>query len=287
MKKIKHNKIKNTGLLFEVLIRNFSVDVLNGKNGNKPKKIIQKYFNNNTELGKELSLYNMLSESKSNDKEKANYIIESALQMHKDLDKSKLNREKYNLIKEISDSYNLKNFFNIKLNNYKMLASCYKLFEFKLGDMMPNELVQSRFYILENITNKPILVNKEIPQDKNLNFFLEQDKDTRLLAYREMISELNNSYVPNLNEEQNELLNLYIQINPNENTFRENINTKIDDILFEVNSKTKFIKDDVLLIKINEITKSIEKIKNNKILNEDHIITIMRFYDLLESLRKI
>ncbi len=287
MKKIKHNKIKNTGLLFEVLIRNFSVDALNGKTTNTSQKIIQKYFNSNTELGKELSLYNMLSESKISNNDKANYIIESALQLHKELNLNKLNKEKYNLIKEISENYNLNNFFDIKLNNYKLLASCYKLFEFKLGNMPPVDLIKSRFHILENITNTKTQVTTNTSTNDNLKFFLEQDNDTKILAYREMISDFNSNYVSKLNEDQNQLLSLYIKINPNENTFRETINSKIFNILKEIEQKKLLIKDKVLLIKLNEISKSLDKIKNNKILNEDHIITIMRFYDLLESLRKI
>ena len=54
-KKMKHNKIKNTGILFELLTRQITADVLAGKS-TKSVKIVKKYFNENTELGKELQL---------------------------------------------------------------------------------------------------------------------------------------------------------------------------------------------------------------------------------------
>ena len=59
-KKVKHNKIRNTGLLFEFLLRQITVDVLNKVKGSEALNIIKKRFNENTEVGKECALYNLL-----------------------------------------------------------------------------------------------------------------------------------------------------------------------------------------------------------------------------------
>ena len=58
----KHNKIKNTGILFELLTRQITVDILNNKKNSSAIKILKKFFNENTELGKENQLYKVLVE---------------------------------------------------------------------------------------------------------------------------------------------------------------------------------------------------------------------------------
>ena len=74
MQKIKHNKVRNTGLLFEFLLRQITSDVLNKKDS-KAVKIVKQKFNENTELGKELALYNILFNRKFKDDKKAEYFI--------------------------------------------------------------------------------------------------------------------------------------------------------------------------------------------------------------------
>jgi hypothetical protein len=285
MKRIKHTKIKNTGLLFEILIRKFSSDIISGKEGLKARHLIKKFFNENTELSKELSLYNMLMEYKIEDKDKANIVIDSALKLHEKLDSVKLKKEKYTLVNEINNEYDLKNFFNVKINDYKLLASCYKLFEFNFNNgNEPLDLMQSRFHILENITSKKILLDEN---SIDMKLFLSQDSETKIIAYNEMVKSLNENYVTKLSNEQRDLLSVYISSNMNDINLRENINSRIDNIITEINNYKESISDDILIIKLKEISKSIEKIKSSKILNEGHIITIMKFYDLLQSLRKL
>ena len=60
-KKLKHSKIKNTSILFELLTRQITADVLANKS-TKTVKIVKEFFNEKTELGKELQLYKILSE---------------------------------------------------------------------------------------------------------------------------------------------------------------------------------------------------------------------------------
>jgi len=282
--KVKHNKIKNTGLLFEVLIRNFSIDVLNNRSGDVPKGLIKKYFTANTELGKELSIYNVLSETKSVSESVANSIIESSIELRKKLNENKLKAEKYNLIKEISNNYDIKKFFNIKLSNYKLFASCYKLLEFNIQNDIPSDLINSRVYILETLTNKNN--NVDVVND-TLKLFLEQDRDTRVVAVRQMIKNFNANFINNLNEEQSKLINLYINQNTNTPEFKSAINEMLSKVLKDINNHKAKVTDDILLIKLNEVCRSSDKIKNSKLITEENIITIMQLFDLLDTLKKI
>ena len=56
----KHNKIRNTGLLYEFLLRQITADVLNKDDKSKALSIVKSRFNENTELGKELALYSII-----------------------------------------------------------------------------------------------------------------------------------------------------------------------------------------------------------------------------------
>ena len=129
--KVKHSKLRNTGLLYEFLLRQITADVLNKSGQSKAVNIIKKVFNENTELGKELALYNILISTKFNSDKKAEYFISEVVECFGQLNKSNLKRERYNLIKEIKNNYNLQKFLSSKVPNYKIYASAYKLFEFK------------------------------------------------------------------------------------------------------------------------------------------------------------
>jgi hypothetical protein len=280
--KIKHNKIKNTGLLFEVLIRNFSIDVLNGGDGNIPKRLIKKYFTHNTELGKELSLYNTLTENHGLSEYNANSIITSSIELRKSLNENKLKKEKYNLVKEISESYDIKSFFNVKLNNYKLMASCYKIFEFDIKNDIPSDLINSKMFIQEHLTRKELTQ----PIEKDIKSYLSNDKDTRLLIVKEMVKGFNKNYSSNLSQKQNDIINIYVNKNTSDPNFKKNINLEIDYLLHEFYKVKKVSKlNEGLDIKLNISLNNLEKIKDNRIIDETNILTLLRFHDLLDELR--
>ena len=148
--KLKHSKVRNTGLLFEFLLRQITADVLNKDGDSKSANIIKKQFNERTELGKELALYNILINKKFNNDKKADYFINEVISERKKLNSSVLKREKYNLIKEIKNYYDLQNFLSSKVRNYSVYASIYKLFEY--NNISPIEKTESHFNLVEHVT---------------------------------------------------------------------------------------------------------------------------------------
>ena len=139
--KLKHSKYKNTGILFELLTRQLTAETISG-NSNKSLNFIKKHFNTNKELLKEYQIYRTFLNQKYKKESQAAMLIESLLEEHKKLNKSQLRREKYNLIKEIKDTYNVNNFFNAKINNYKIMASIFNLLENK--NFSPKLIVKSK-----------------------------------------------------------------------------------------------------------------------------------------------
>ena len=109
---IKHSKYRNTGVLFELLVRQTTSDLLNNRDS-KAVKILKKYFTN-TELGKEYSLYNTLASSNQLSEAKAEILISTLIEQYVKLDSEKIDKLKYNLIKEIKSNYDIEEFFKAK-----------------------------------------------------------------------------------------------------------------------------------------------------------------------------
>jgi hypothetical protein len=124
---IKHSKYKNTGILFELLVRQVTSDTLNGGQS-QALNIIKKYFIK-SELGKELKLYESLTKQTKLNESRSNMLIQTILESAQKLNKKSLKRDKYNLINEIKKYYNLDEFFKTKLPNYKTQAALYTLIE--------------------------------------------------------------------------------------------------------------------------------------------------------------
>jgi len=65
MKKIKHSKFKNTGFIFELLVRQITSEIMSA-NKSVAEKILKEHFNSKKELSKELKLYQYLINEKYN-----------------------------------------------------------------------------------------------------------------------------------------------------------------------------------------------------------------------------
>ena len=128
---IKHSKYKNTGILFELLVRQITADTLSGSES-PSINILKKYFTK-TELGKEYKIYESFFKHTNTSEAKADMVISTLIESSKQLNRSVLKRQKYNLIKEIKENYDLEEFFKIKLPNYRAQAALYSLIEIYLG----------------------------------------------------------------------------------------------------------------------------------------------------------
>jgi hypothetical protein len=220
MKKVKHNKIRNTGLLFEFLLRQITSDVLNKTNG-KAVNIVKHRFNENTELGKELALYNILINKKFKDDKKADYFINEVISSRKTLNNSVLKRERYNLIKEIQSNYNLQKFMSSKVNDYKTYASIYKLFEY--SNLSPDEKTESFFNLVEHVTTN----DKNIKLSETVKS-LPDDEDLRILTYRTLLEKFNQKYTK-LSAAQKNLLREYINNVSNTNSLKDTLKEIVKD----------------------------------------------------------
>ena len=282
-RKLKHSKIKNTSILFEVLTRQITADVLEGKD-TKTVKIVKEFFNENTELGKELQLYRVLSEKTYNSADKAAQLLETVIKSRQRLSNSKLRNEKYNLIKQIKENYNVTDFMNVRLPNYKILASIYNIFqaETTTDTFNPEDVVNSKFTVLENIVGK----KKSIKNDNFLKEYKEKDKDLRLLAYQILVDKFNTKY-KSLNESQKDLLKNYINNISNTNSLREFVDVEVSKTKKELQKHLSLISDKITKIKLSEAIKQIETLKKGQVVTEKQVLNLMRYYELVKEIKNV
>ena len=290
MNKIKHSKIKNTGLIFEILSRQITSDILENNKNSLALNILQKYFSGGTELNKELILYNILSENKSIDTEnKANNLIDLVLEKRKTLNEKKLNKEKYNLISEIKDNYDLESIFNSRIYTYKTLAGIYKLFKSIVEqneNYNPTDIVQSKYCIIENLIIPRILKNNnEQTVEEAFENYKKQDFEIKLLTYKILLERFNQKY-GKLNKYQKRLLKEYINDISNNNTLRGYLESEIiiiKEILSEFISNTR---NKVLKIKLQEVHNQLNNITNGKVIKDEKVIIMLKLYELINELKK-
>ncbi len=285
MKKIKHSKFKNTGFLFELLVRQITSEVMSSSKS-VAEKLLKEHFNSKQELSKELKLYQYLINEKYNSESKAEQFINTILEARKKIDEKKLTKEKYNLIKQIKETYNLEEFIKSPISNYKTLASIYKIFETVITDTQyePTDIVSARFTIAENIINSSIQ-NKDVKlKDAVLEEYRKQDDDLRAVSYKLLVESFNNKY-SNLTNDQKGLLREYINNINNTGKLSEYVSTEVTKLvegLKEVGSK---ISDKVTKIKLAETIANIRKIKSVKKIKEQHLSAMMMTYELLKELK--
>jgi hypothetical protein len=286
MKKIKHSKFKNTGFIFELLVRQITSEIMSA-NKSIAEKILKEHFNSKKELSKELKLYQYLINEKYNSESKANQFINTILEARKRLDEKKLTKEKYNLIKEIKETYNLDEFIKSSISNYKTLASIYKIFETVITDEQydPTDVVSSRFTIAENIINSSIQ-NKDVKiKDMVMEEYRKQDEDLRAVSYKLLVESFNNKY-SNLTTDQKGLLREYINNINNTGKLSEYVGNEVVNLVNSLKEVGSKINDKVTQIKLAETISNIKKIKSVKKIKEQHLSAMMMTYELLSELKE-
>tara|TARA_R110000824_G_scaffold4468_1_gene21511 strand:- start:1673 stop:2515 length:843 start_codon:yes stop_codon:yes gene_type:complete len=277
--KIKHSKYKNTGVIFELLTRQLTIDTISG-NSTKALSFLKKHFNSKTELLKEYKVYHTLSTKKINGESKATILINTLAEYHSRLNKKKLKTEKYNLIREIRENYNINEFFNAKINNYKVMASIYNLLENRKAS--PTSIVNSKVNILENLIRDEIKIEK----NQDIENFNKQDKDTRLLTYKVLLEKFNHKY-KGLANNQKTLLKEYVNNVTNSPSLKSYLNQEIKEVKKTLLSYSKKVEDKAVAIKLNETKNMIKPLSKNSNITDDNVVNLLNYYELTNELKKI
>ena len=287
MKKIKHLKLKNTGILFELLSRQVTVDLM--ENISKPTSVslMKKYFNKKTELGKELQLYQLLVKESCPSENKAEYLLEKVLKVRTSLNNSKLKREKYNFIKDIKEKYPIKEFFNAKIKDYKILASIYKMFDLETlsEGYDPKDSVDTKYTIIEHLMSHSTVKRQTVEESKKIAKLKQESEDVRLLTYKILVDNFNDRY-RNLDSHQKKLLREYINNLSNSNGLKEYIGKEVKRVKKQLIGLIKKVDDKVTAIKLKESTNQLDNLQLGNFVKDSQVLNLMRYYELVKELKK-
>ena len=280
--KIKHSKYKNTGILFELLVRQITADTLKG--GDSPAISILKEYFVKTSLGREYKLYESVLKSKVLNEGRANVVISTILESSKRFNRSSLRKQKYNLINEIKKHYDIDVFFGSKIKNYKELAALYTLIEGynskEVSDS--NQLISNKITLLEHLTKKEVKT-EEVKEDV-LKEFQTYDKDLRILTYKVLLEKFNSKY-EDLSKEQKQVLKEFINSVDSTPGLRDFYNSKINDLQATLNEEAKDIKDKATQIKIQEVAKYLVELDKTTKVSNNNLVDLLQYYELVKEIK--
>ena len=283
--KIKHSKFKNTGLIFELLVKQIAADTIS-KNESAAVGILKKYFGGNAALGKELKLYDYILKNNNLSEAKAETVISTITEISRKFNQKALKEAKYKLIAELKENYNIEEFFAIQVRDYKPLAALYCLLEAQNNPTLvnPEFLVNNKLTILEHLTSSEI--DKEAVKDTLIEEYSKYDKDLRLLTYKILLEKFNSNYKSLLPEQKNILKEFITSVNST-TRLRNLVNEEVEKIRKEVEELGSKIKDEVVKIKLQEVVKGIKPLKKTEKITDNHLINLMQYYDLVNEMRKL
>jgi hypothetical protein len=283
--RIKHSKLRNTGLIFELLVKQIAADTLNNEDS-AAITILKKHFTGKSTLVKEFKLYEFILKNRGVNQTKAETILSTITEVSRKLDQKALKKQKYDLVADIKESYGIDEFFAIQVRDYKALASLYCLLEAQNSDSLvdPQFLVDNKTTLLEHLTTET--QDQEDVKDTLIEEYSKYDKDLRLLTFKILLEKFNDNYKDLLPEQKNILKEFITSVNST-TRLRKVVNEELEKISKEVEKLASRVKDSVIKIKLDEVSKAIKPISNKEKITDNHLVNLMQYYDLVNELRSV
>ncbi|MEK9767365.1 MAG: hypothetical protein VW683_00475 [Betaproteobacteria bacterium] len=284
---IKHSKFKNTGILFELLTRQITSDILSGNKQTKAISIAEKYFNENTDLGKELLLYKSFFSKKVMSEHRATEFVQMVCEQRKNLSNKRLAEQKYSLIKEIKENYDLEKFLSHRVGSYKVYASVYKTLEANTqGVTIRNfeDLSEAKATLVEHLSGN---VAPKLQEESHLVQTLRnQEESVRLLSYKMLQEKFNQKY-QGLSPKQKLLLREYIRNYSDRNALRELFQAEAKNVYTNLQNMLKKVTNKVTEIKLTEVSNQLAELSEVSVVKQNHLTALMIGYEIEKQLTDI
>jgi hypothetical protein len=276
-----HNKRRNSGLLYEFLVRTISSALVEGdkKKSSSALKILKKYYKPGTELYREFRLINALVRTTVSSESVASNILNEARSASKEYSSSLLDKEKSHLIKSINYTFNNPDFYNQFVNEYKAYATAQTLInEWR---MSPEERNISETAHFEDQMIRWLLSEKTQPQDSVLS---EDSSGSSKMLVSVMTKKLNEKYSVILTENQKDLIRAYALSKTQEKPiYLRNKLHEIKTKLISDSEKYSQNLDSYTSSKINEVKEIVRSEKLDEI-NDDTVTRFMLYTKLLSEI---
>ena len=282
--KIKHSKFRNTGLIYELLIKQIAADTLE----NRPSpaiKILKKYYSGKSFLAKEYKLYEYITKNKGIGRDKAETVLSTITEISRKLDQASLKNQKYNLIADIKESYELEHFFSAKVRDYKGLAALYCLLEAQNNTELvdPQIFVDNKTTILEHLTEE--VHDKGDVRQSLIEEYSNYEKDLKLLTYKILLEKFNKKYAT-LMPEQKQILKEFITSVDSTTKLREFVNSALENVKLQLTELTEVVQDDIIKIKLNEVVENITPVSNKQKVDTETLAILMQYYELIKEIKQ-
>ena len=283
--KIKHSKLRNTGLIFELLVKQIAADTLSKKDS-PALAILKKHFTGKSSLSKEFMLYEFILKNSGVNQNKAEAILSTITEISRKLNQKTLKNQKYSLISDIKESYNIDEFFAIQVRDYKPLASLYCLLEAQNNSNLvnPQFLVDYKTNLLEHLTTSS--QNEENVKETLIEEYSKYDKDLRLLTFKILLEKFNDNY-KNLLPEQKNILKEFITSVSSTKRLHNIVNEELKKLSQIVGKLSDKVKDEVIKIKLDEISKAIKPLDSKEKISDTHLVNLMQYYELVNELKSL
>ena len=156
------------------------------------------------------------------------------------------------------------------------------MFEYTIADH-PTESVNNRYTIVEHITRKDVAKNAV---KNEMSEFIKQDKDVRLLSYKILVDKFNEKYY-DLNEGQKSILRNYINAVSEGTELKSFIVKEVNKLQNSLKTLTSKVDDKVVKIKLTEVTNLLNEISVAKSIKDTHILSLLRYHELIKELKKV
>ena len=283
--KVKHSKYKNTGLIFELLVKQIASDTLSKKDS-PALSVLKKFYAGKSSLAKEYKLYEFISKNSNVSPLRAEAILSTITEISRKLDQAAIKKQKYELIAEIKNHYSVDEFFAIQVRDYKALAALYCLLETQnnADNVDPSSLIENKTTILEHLTSKA--QNEDDVKDTLIEEYSKYDKDLRLLTFKILLEKFNDSYKDLLPEQKNILKEFITSVNST-TRLRTIVNEELEKIATKVVELSEKVSDKVIKIKLEEVKKAIKPVSNKEKIGDTHLVNLMQYYELVHELETI
>lgn len=288
MQKLKHNKKRNTGLLYEFFTRYIGKAILENRDSDivKAKTLLKKHFNKSTDIYKELKLFKTLTESKVSSREQAVYLINRVREAVKYQSQARLDLEKTSLIHEVNGNLDSMGFFEEVIPEYKKLATVQVLLN-TWRDETLKESVSETIQLEERLIDA--MLEHKISTNINETANMTTDDVDRLVV-NIMTEKVNRKY-NNLNPEQKQIIQLYVFSKDNEQAQAKLVET-LTNIkgrfisAFALHSK-EFDSDKVLSEKLDKVKNMLQQEYNDPRLLSEELVSFYLGLSKLENEVKI